>query len=724
MDANSNAPSKPSSFPTLKQSGKKRRSPSKEESEGSLKPSTSEFDPIASGVCQTNKSRTSNLLVGQRLEMVKEELENQKHEKLREQETNDNEAETCASQCQEDRRSIKAAKSTCRQVFNRLIRCDNLDYPNVAMPDRIHKKERHASTETSFLKIEAKVCYDLHKFAKGTLFVTSEMLTFLPFDDSNYTDQPVSLSAIEMPNDTLRSVALYKDPSVFFFIKRPRLSKSGSMKMSEVTDRATSKETPGFPTSDDVSCHSGATTASGEWSPDELAPSDSEVFLCCSVKNSRKVCPTRPNQVNSTGAQWFLVPKSKAMELHDFLRSCGPNLASVSPSEEKVKTPEKLQNDSQSTSSKDSSEIPINNSKPLFAFVSPFENLIPKLNADSKRSSGPISSRNYLGSLSHLIKTATTREKRSRRPMSIGSSEELFSDHAGVFESDTFLDSLPSPCTPSFTEEKEAFDMLRQSSLEWELISEEELYLRHGSSDKPLEVEKMGLLTPSSSLSSHILNEAQASELFASLPLRSQGLELSLKYSTERHGFSLKTLYRRFEELRAGDTNLSSAEMHSEHSEITLSPQNQTFFSSCQSDQPCLLLIKDSTGTVLGAYMNCPPRMSKGEFYGTGECFVFHWTGTDTSTTTIDESGHTTSDEMLLRPPKYFKRYLWSGKNYFFLSGEQDAFIIGCTDGKSAIRIDGDVLRGRSQACGTFDNPELTVPGDFFIHTLEVWAFV
>ncbi|KAL7065566.1 hypothetical protein AAHC03_05509 [Spirometra sp. Aus1] len=495
------------------------------------------------------------------------------------------------------------------------------------------------------------------------------------------------------------------------------------MQMNEVTDTATSKETPGFSTSNYVSCPSGAITADDESSPKELTPSDSEVFLCCSVKNSRKFCLSQPNQVNSTGAQWFLVPKSKAKELHDFLRSCGPNLASVCLSEENVKTPEKLQNDSQSVSSKDLSEIPTTNKKTLFSFVSPFENLIPGLNADNKRSSGTVSPRNYLGSLSHLIKTATPREKRTRRPMSIGSSEELFSDHAGTFDSDTFFDSLPSPCTPSFREEKEAFDMLRQSSLEWELISEEELILRHGNPGKPLEVEKMDLLTPFDFLSSHILNKEQASELFASLPLRSQGLELSLKYSTECHGFSLKTLYRRFEELSAGKTTLSSAEMHNERSEITLSPQNQTFFSSCQSDQPCLLLIKDLTGTVFGAYMNCPPRMSKGEFYGTGECFVFHWTGTDTSTTTLDESGRTTSDEKSFRSPKYFKRYLWSGKNYFFLSGEQDSFIIGCTDGKSAIRIDGDVLRGRSQACGTFDNPELTVPGDFFIHTLEVWAF-
>ncbi|VDK71526.1 unnamed protein product [Dibothriocephalus latus] len=349
------------------------------------------------------------------------------------------------------------------------------------------------------------------------------------------------------------------------------------------------------------------------------------------------------------------------MKLHEFLRSYGPDLESVSPSEEAFNLSEKPDHAVLPTSSKELSGSPAGNSRPLSALVSSLENLIPRLNADPKRISGPVSRRKYLGSLSHLIKTAPVKEKRTKRPISLGSSEELFTAQVEIFEKEKIFDSTSSPCTPSFIEEKQAFDMLRQASLEWELISEEECTLRRENSNKPLRIENVGLQPPTSLLTSHILSEAQASKLFESLPLRAQGLELALKYSTEYHGFSLKTLYRRCEALLTED----ATESQEEHSESPLTLQNQVFSSSCQNDQPCLLLIKDSTET----------------------------------------------------------RYLWSGENYFFLSGEQDSFIIGCTDGKSAIRIDGDVLRGRTQACGTFDNPELTEPGDFLIHTLEVWAF-
>ncbi len=62
----------------------------------------------------------------------------------------------------------------------------------------------------------------------------------------------------------------------------------------------------------------------------------------------------------------------------------------------------------------------------------------------------------------------------------MGSSEELFSDHAAIESGEEGTASgssgaffgKSSPSTPSFADEKEVFDVLRQASLEWEVSVE------------------------------------------------------------------------------------------------------------------------------------------------------------------------------------------------------------------------------------------------------------
>lgn len=64
-----------------------------------------------------------------------------------------------------------------------------------------------------------------------------------------------------------------------------------------------------------------------------------------------------------------------------------------------------------------------------------------------------------------------------RRPFTTGSSEEFFSDHSAIYcgadgarDDGAFFDKSPSSAsTPSFSAEKEVFDVLRQASLEWEV---------------------------------------------------------------------------------------------------------------------------------------------------------------------------------------------------------------------------------------------------------------
>lgn len=100
------------------------------------------------------------------------------------------------------------------------------------------------------------------------------------------------------------------------------------------------------------------------------------------------------------------------------------------------------------------------------------------------RSPGPsiTSSRSYISrSLNRLMQrktdfaTATTGGSMGgrRRHLSVGCSKELFFDHTEIDagdEADSIIACRSTSSTPSFADEKEVFDMLRQSSLAWEVL--------------------------------------------------------------------------------------------------------------------------------------------------------------------------------------------------------------------------------------------------------------
>ncbi|VDD74823.1 unnamed protein product [Mesocestoides corti] len=131
------------------------------------------------------------------------------------------------------------------------------------------------------------------------------------------------------------------------------------------------------------------------------------------------------------------------------------------------------------------------------------------------------------------------------------------------------------------------------------------------------------------------------------LPPSRLGNTMKLVFSTARDGFSLNTLYRKTQFIQ--DVNL--------------------------------LLIRDYLGSVFGALLSERMHCSQ-HFYGTGESCVFHW-----------RNG--------------FKCYNWTKKNYFFMQGSHNSFLIGAKSGHSAIWFDGDLKYGRSEATDTFDNPVL-----------------
>ena len=102
---------------------------------------------------------------------------------------------------------------------------------------------------------------------------------------------------------------------------------------------------------------------------------------------------------------------------------------------------------------------------------------------------GISSPQGYIGrSLSRLIHRTPSTQGRNpagtplprRRPLSLGCSEDLFFDHAAINviydnkksgdNEDSNYFPRSSPSTPSFADEKEVFDMLRQSSLAWEVL--------------------------------------------------------------------------------------------------------------------------------------------------------------------------------------------------------------------------------------------------------------
>ncbi|KAK3515811.1 hypothetical protein QTP70_033849 [Hemibagrus guttatus] len=162
---------------------------------------------------------------------------------------------------------------------------------------------------------------------------------------------------------------------------------------------------------------------------------------------------------------------------------------------------------------------------------------------------------------------------------------------------------------------------------------------------------------------SYILREHHIEKLAPHLPARLQCSPWQLVYSTEIHGTSLKTLYRKTAEIQ----------------------------------QPVLLLIQDTHNQVFGAFSSDSFRVSDC-CYGTGETFLF-----------------TFSPE--------FKMFRWSGENSYFVRGFLDSLQLGAGGGPFGLWLDSDLLRGSTFSCKTFCNTPLSPQHDFRVQALEVWSF-
>ncbi|WAR17472.1 NCOA7-like protein [Mya arenaria] len=161
-----------------------------------------------------------------------------------------------------------------------------------------------------------------------------------------------------------------------------------------------------------------------------------------------------------------------------------------------------------------------------------------------------------------------------------------------------------------------------------------------------------------------ITPELRGFVLSLEMPGRTIGYPWTLIYSTDKHGFSLKTLYRYMRDL----------------------------------DSPILIAAKDTNNHVFGALLSCEVKRSD-HFYGTGETFVY----------TFCEGFHV---------------FHWTGENNFFIKGNQDSLSIGAGQGKFGLWFDEDLYHGRTNKCETFNNDILTESEDFVLKAFEAWAFV
>ncbi|KAH9282658.1 Nuclear receptor coactivator 7 [Echinococcus granulosus] len=705
------------------------------ESGDSLASIAARFDLTPSRLCQINKLRSNHLFTGQRLKVGKEEFGCQK--------AKDGTAEQTEDPCDFQATNVVAAapsqEKRYRQIFKRLIGVEWLEKSRTVKVVQAENIKTNDALAAGRLEVDARFCHDLHRCVRGTLIATIETIMFLPLSECEHT-AALCQAAMEMRYENVRSVAAYDDASVFVFTKRPRL-------LRQCADGPPSEEIEHHILS--TATFSSSTIAPGEAEqPLGTVLLENEAFLCCTVRRNRLVSGDSISPSSSpAGAQWFIVSRRSIEDLEKFLTGSNLGFASVIPMDN---SSHKIMGEKNKRESEKLNSIPdaigsLVARQMTLHFCSP-ESSITSSQGYISRSLGRLMQRTASARSKANFVTAGGPMSERRRNLSAGCSEELFSDHAAIDvnsvvkktgdESDSIIFDQSSSSIPSFADEKEVFDMLRQSSLAWELVSEQEFIqtcvLAEGEKEQvgsceTTESAVFTLLSPPASLlqSCILTSQTQVHELLEAIPTGAQFLDWFLTFSTELHGFSLKTLYRRCEDFVSGDlhVNVDPDPYHTvSNVEKMCTFSKQRASSIAQQNQPCVLLIKDTTDCLMGAYLSCHPRLSRGVFYGTGESFVFHWTPVPTSPCMEESQKGEITGLALKSENPCFRKYSWSRKNSFFISGEPEVILIGCSNASSALRIDESLNRGRSQTCETFDNPELTPGGDFFIHTIELWS--
>ncbi|XP_043334635.1 TLD domain-containing protein 2 isoform X1 [Cervus canadensis] len=200
-----------------------------------------------------------------------------------------------------------------------------------------------------------------------------------------------------------------------------------------------------------------------------------------------------------------------------------------------------------------------------------------------------------------------------------------------------------------------------EDALSGEEDKEEEEEKEEATTPAPAPVPE-GPVAPHLAGASQVLGASEMSQLSLHLPPRVTGYSWRLAFCTSRDGFSLRSLYRQME----GQSG------------------------------PVLLMLRDQDGQMFGAFSSSALRLSKG-FYGTGETFLFSFS-------------------------PQLKVFKWTGSNSFFVKGDLDSLMMGCGSGRFGLWLDGDLYRGGSHPCATFNNEVLARQEQFCISEVEAWV--
>uniref|UniRef100_A0A8C7BYH1 TBC1 domain family member 24 n=1 Tax=Neovison vison TaxID=452646 RepID=A0A8C7BYH1_NEOVI len=176
--------------------------------------------------------------------------------------------------------------------------------------------------------------------------------------------------------------------------------------------------------------------------------------------------------------------------------------------------------------------------------------------------------------------------------------------------------------------------------------------------------------------------------------------------------------------------------------------KQKRFYLQCEGHEPTLLLIKTTQKEVCGAYLSTDWSErnkfgGKVGFFGTGECFVFRlqpevqryeWVVIKHPELTKPVSSEApaapsppcrpvSSDPADRLSPFLAARHfnLPSKTESMFMAGGNDCLIVGGGGGQ-ALYIDGDLNRGRTGHCDTFNNQPLCSE-NFLIAAVEAWGF-
>lgn len=169
---------------------------------------------------------------------------------------------------------------------------------------------------------------------------------------------------------------------------------------------------------------------------------------------------------------------------------------------------------------------------------------------------------------------------------------------------------------------------------------------------------------PKLSAPSEIINEAQLRELHAALPYYHQYGNLKLVYSISKDGCALKT-----------------------------------FYTKCEEINNSILLVKDDSGNVFGAYAS-ETFEPTAKFYGTGECFLFTF-----------YNGNR------------IHIFNATGANEHYIYSDDKLVAFGCSDDYFSLVLENDFYSGYSKSTQTYKNPVLNGKEKFIIIKLELWSF-